>query len=49
MKALLALMVAVLVAMLWAVALIEWVAGCGETYIDAKGERHEYACVFINR
>ena len=30
-----------------AVLLIEWMAGCGESYIDAKGVRHQYECVFI--
>jgi hypothetical protein len=30
-----------------AVMVIEWFAGCGETYIDANGERHAYECVFI--
>lgn len=25
----------------------EWFAGCGETYVDAKGERHQYECLFI--
>lgn len=32
---------------LMAVLLIEWFAGCGETYIDANGVRHAYECVFI--
>jgi len=27
--------------------LIEWMAGCGETYIDANGVRHQYECVFL--
>lgn len=36
-------------AVLGAVFLLEWMAGCGETYIDAKGERHEYECLFIKR
>ncbi len=31
----------------FAVLFIEWMAGCGETYIDAKGVRHQYECVFI--
>ena len=31
----------------FAVLLIEWMAGCGETYIDANGIRHQYECVFI--
>lgn len=27
--------------------LVEWMAGCGETYTDAKGKMHTYECVFI--
>ena len=30
-----------------AVLFIEWFAGCGESYIDAKGVRHQYECVFF--
>lgn len=36
-------------AVLGAVVLIEWMAGCGETYIDANGVRHANECIFINR
>lgn len=36
-------------AVLGAVVLIEWMAGCGETYSDSKGVRHANECVFINR
>ena len=36
-------------AVLGAVVLIEWMAGCGETYVDSKGVRHANECVFINR
>lgn len=36
-------------AVLMAVFLLEWMAGCGETYIDAKGVRHVNECLFINR
>jgi hypothetical protein len=32
-----------------AVFLLEWAAGCGETYIDAKGERHAHECMFIGK
>ncbi len=32
---------------LFALLIIEWMAGCGETYIDANGVRHQYECVFI--
>jgi len=31
----------------FAFMLIEWMAGCGETYIDANGVRHQYECVFL--
>lgn len=31
-----------------AVITIEWMAGCGESYTDAKGRTHLYECVFIN-
>jgi hypothetical protein len=34
-------------ALLGAVILLEWMAGCGETYTDAKGEQHANECIFI--
>lgn len=37
----------VLFVALCTVVMIEWMSGCGETYVDAKGERHAYECVFI--
>jgi hypothetical protein len=30
-----------------AVIIIEWMAGCGETYVDANGQRHQHECVFL--
>jgi len=27
--------------------LAEWMAGCGETYIDAKGVRHTNECIIV--
>ncbi|MDV7391947.1 hypothetical protein RZS08_11355, partial [Arthrospira platensis SPKY1] len=43
-----------LAAVLWvvmlgfiAVVVIEWMAGCGESYVDANGVRHINECVFI--
>mgnify|MGYP006285583771 CR=1 FL=1 len=27
----------------------EWMAGCGESYIDARGIRHQNECLFLNR
>lgn len=38
----------VTVSAFFAGVIIEWLAGCGETYVDAQGERHYYECVFIN-
>lgn len=29
------------------IVMIEWMAGCGETYITAQGVRHVGECVFI--
>ena len=34
---------------LGAVFLLEWMAGCGETYTDSKGVQHANECLFINR
>ena len=34
-------------ATLMAVLVIEWMAGCGESYVDANGVRHQNECVFI--
>jgi hypothetical protein len=38
---------AVVIAALMAVFLLEWMAGCGETYTDSKGVRHANECIFI--
>lgn len=29
--------------------LLEWAAGCGETYVDSKGVRHQNECIFLKR
>ena len=29
--------------------MLEWAAGCGETYVDSKGIRHQHECLFIDR
>lgn len=26
---------------------VEWMVGCGETYVDSKGVRHPYECLFL--
>jgi len=33
---------------LMAVMFIEWMAGCGESYIDSKGVSHANECIIIN-
>ncbi len=38
----------ILLAGFMAVMFIEWMAGCGESYIDSKGIRHANECVIIN-
>lgn len=38
----------VIFAVMMAVVTIEWMAGCGESYVDANGKRHLNECVFIN-
>jgi hypothetical protein len=42
------LLLASLFAGFMAVMFIEWMAGCGETYIDSKGVRHANECIIIN-
>jgi hypothetical protein len=37
------------IGLLVAVLLLEWMAGCGETYTDSKGVQHVNECLFINR
>lgn len=27
----------------------EWAAGCGESYVDAKGKTHVNECLFLKR
>jgi hypothetical protein len=29
------------------VVVVEWLAGCGESYVDANGVRHQNECVLI--
>lgn len=29
--------------------MLEWMVGCGETYVDSKGVRHANECIFIGR
>ncbi len=30
-----------------AIVIMEWMAGCGESYVDANGQRHQYECLFL--
>jgi mannose/fructose/N-acetylgalactosamine-specific phosphotransferase system component IIC len=38
---------AILVGSLLAVMFIEWMAGCGESYVDSKGITHANECVLV--
>lgn len=42
------LLVAALFAAMVCFVLAEWLAGCGETWVDAAGVRHANKCLFIN-
>ena len=37
----------VLIALAAALFLVEWMVGCGETYIAADGQRYAHECVFL--
>ena len=30
-----------------AIVMVEWFAGCGETYVDSNGKRHAHECLFL--
>jgi hypothetical protein len=45
--AIIGVVVAVIFALLMAAVLVEWMVGCGETYVDAYGQRHMFECVFL--
>jgi hypothetical protein len=47
MKILLEVAAVALFSALLAVILVEWAAGCGETYVDAQGETHQHDCVIL--
>ena len=38
-----------LLGVFFAFMLMEWMAGCGETYVDAKGIRHANECIFLSK
>jgi hypothetical protein len=48
MKKLLNLALATAIGVAMAILLMEWMVGCGETYIDSKGVSHKYACMFLS-
>ena len=33
---------------LMGIVLVEWAAGCGETYTDANGVEHKYECLILD-
>ena len=48
-EAFLAGLLVLIVGASFGILLLEWAAGCGESYIDAYGQRHMYECVIVNR
>jgi len=38
-----------LLGVFFAFMLLEWAAGCGETYVDSKGVRHANECIFLSK
>lgn len=41
------LLASLLFAVLVLVVLAEWLAGCGESYVDSDGNRHYYECLIV--
>jgi hypothetical protein len=37
----------IILASLGAVVILEWMVGCGESYVDANGVRHINECIII--
>lgn len=46
-KVLAFILVVLLFGVLMPIFIIEWAAGCGETYTDSTGKVHAYECIFI--
>jgi hypothetical protein len=46
-KALAFIVVVLVFGVLMPIFLVEWMAGCGETYTDATGKVRAYECLFI--
>ena len=40
-------LVAVFIALFFAIVAVEWAVGCGETFIDSRGIKHENECLFV--
>jgi hypothetical protein len=38
------LLLGIITAAVFGYIVLQWVSGCGETYIDSEGVRHEYSC-----
>jgi hypothetical protein len=47
MEKILSVLLATIIGLVLAVLLVEWASGCGESYYDSRGIRHELPCVFI--
>jgi hypothetical protein len=46
-KFLIELLASLLFAAIALLILAEWLAGCGESYVDSDGKRHYYECLIV--
>lgn len=42
-------LVVMAIGVILAILLMEWVAGCGDTYTNNKGKVTQHECVFLNK
>jgi hypothetical protein len=42
-------MISALFLIMFLVVAVEWMVGCGETYVDSKGKTHQNECLIIKR
>jgi hypothetical protein len=40
-------LIAIIIGVVGALILVEWMVGCGETYTDSQGKVHQETCVLV--
>ena len=46
-RAICTVLVAVFIAVFFAIVAVEWAVGCGETFTDSRGNKHQNECLFV--